>query len=179
MLSDVVTLVLAHRLISKLVRNFGHICGALLLGLIVALAFPVPPRRKAPESIGSLSAESLISDTAHALPQERDLVLELTGRVLLRLEQSEKTEIDPHFRDDIRIAWITTLFAARGETEPHVAATYRVLGMHPEKVWPAIVARRKAMLGTEYENFFEASGPKKPVRSVSLDEEKKRRDRAA
>jgi hypothetical protein len=85
---------------------------------------------------------------------------------LLRLEQSEKSEVNPHYCDDIRIAWITTLYASRKEPEPHVRATYAVLGVHPDQVFERITARRRAMLGADYDNFFgEVKSPKKPVRS--------------
>ena len=89
-----------------------------------------------------------------------------SGRVLSRLEDAEAHELNPHFRDDYRIAWITVLNAARGVAEPHVAATYAVLGLHPSKVWPAIIARRKAQLGALYEGFYGVGlPPKKPCRS--------------
>lgn len=71
----------------------------------------------------------------------------LAESVLCYLEVAEKKEFDPWLRDDIRIAWITVLEASRGNSQPHIDATYRVLGIHPDKVWPAIVARRKAILG--------------------------------
>lgn len=94
----------------------------------------------------------------------------LTSRILSRLEVSEWRETDPWLRDDYRIAWITVLLAAYGRSHPDVTATYRVLGLHPEKVWPAIVARRRAQLGSLYEQFFAedrgALPPKKPARSV-------------
>jgi hypothetical protein len=87
-------------------------------------------------------------------------------RVLRRLEQAEAREIDPHFGDDYRIAWITVLEAARGNPQPTVNATYRVLGLHPDRVWPAIIARRKALLGSYYEAFWgESLPPKKPAQS--------------
>ena len=100
-------------------------------------------------------------------------------RVLSRLERAEWHEPNPHFQDDYRIAWITVLRASRGERIPHVSATYAVLGLHPEKVWPAIVERRKALLGVFY-NKGDLRGtadprtfgpsqnlpPKKPVQSV-------------
>jgi hypothetical protein len=90
-------------------------------------------------------------------------------RVLLALEDAESREINPHFQDDIRIAWITVLRASRGESAAHVSASYSVLGLHPEKVWPAIVARRKALLGSLYEEFFGAElAPKKPAQSVRV-----------
>lgn len=74
--------------------------------------------------------------------------MQLTERVLVRLETAETKELDPWMRDDIRIAWITTLYASQGNPQPHVDATYRVLGLHPDKVWPAILARRDALLGS-------------------------------
>jgi hypothetical protein len=89
-----------------------------------------------------------------------------TERVLARLQQAETREENPHFQDDYRIAWITVLRAVRGESLPHVSATYTVLGLHPEKVWPAIVARRRALLGPLYVQFFGVDlPPKKPVQS--------------
>lgn len=89
-------------------------------------------------------------------------------RVLGKLEDAERSEVNPHFQSDYRIAWITVLRAARGESFPHVSATYAVLGLHPEKVWPAIVERRKALLGGHCEKFPGVSVPaKKPVQSES------------
>ena len=89
-------------------------------------------------------------------------------RILSRLESAERREIDPHFQDDYRIAWITVLYADRGFWEPQVAATYAVIGLHPSKVWAAIVERRKAALGFLYEEFYgEGVLPsKKPPASV-------------
>lgn len=117
--------------------------------------------------------------TFAALPPIRQVEperVELTERVLLSLEKSEKKEIDPWYRDDIRIAWITTRWAQYGVPEwswrrnssPHIAATYQVLHCHPDEVWARISARRQAMLGAEYADFFPdgASSPKKPCVSV-------------
>jgi hypothetical protein len=101
----------------------------------------------------------------------------LFARILLRLEQAELCEQKPHFRDDYRIAWITVLKAWRGEPEPHVQATYRVLGVHPNRVWDSLVARRQSLLGAEYPVWYDergnykieplvmASSPRKPVQS--------------
>jgi hypothetical protein len=75
--------------------------------------------------------------------------VDLAERVLARLEAAEQKESDVWLRDDIRIAWITTLYASRGNPQAHVDATYKVLGIHPDKVWPAICARRAALLGSE------------------------------
>jgi hypothetical protein len=71
----------------------------------------------------------------------------LSERILDYLARAEEQEIDPWLRDDVRIAWITVLRAARRESIPHVSATYTVLGLHPDKVWPAIVERRKILFG--------------------------------
>ena len=99
----------------------------------------------------------------------------LIRRILSRLEQAEWSEPNPHFQDDYRIAWITVRYAARGRKQPLVAATYVVLGLHPDKVWPAIVARRRALLGPSYSKFFGLNPPamrandvrwKKPAQSV-------------
>lgn len=93
----------------------------------------------------------------------------LADRILARLWDAELRELNPHLRDDYRIAWITVSLAERGNPIPHIEASYRVLGLHPENVWPAIVARRKADLGSLYEQFFGVSlPPKKPVESVRL-----------
>jgi hypothetical protein len=96
---------------------------------------------------------------------------ELVDRILFQLEQSEKRESDPWLRDDIRQAWISVSTFSRGPfpsfQDAFVAASYRIYGTHPDQVWPKIVARRHAMLGAEYADFFpNASGPKKPCASV-------------
>ena len=96
-------------------------------------------------------------------------ICELSDRVLSRLEASEIAEPDLHLQTDLRIAWITVLYAARNFPEPDVLASYRVLGLHPEKIWPSIVERRKALLGPLYEKFWGAPPTaRKPVQSVSL-----------
>lgn len=85
-----------------------------------------------------------------------------TERILLRLAEQEKAEPDVWLRDDIRIAWITVLYAARGYSEPQVAATYQVLGLHPSKVFQAMLDRDQALLGPK-----QAIPPKKSPHSVS------------
>ncbi len=103
----------------------------------------------------------------------------LSRRLLARLELLEAGEPDPHLRDDVRIAWITVLNAARGESQPFLAATIAVLGCHPDQVWPHIVEQRRCLLGREYEKFYgEGAVPKKPARSVLL-RSAMRADRAA
>lgn len=89
----------------------------------------------------------------------------LSGRVVVRLAQAEVSELNPHYRDDITIAKLIVLYAANGEAvecSPHVLASYHVLGIHPDKVWPAIEARRNA-LGQLCD-----LPPKKPAQSVKL-----------
>jgi hypothetical protein len=104
----------------------------------------------------------------------------LTERILAGLEAAELHETNPHFQDDYRIAWITVLRAGRGQWIPHISATYAVLGLHPNRVWPAIVARRKKKCGRYYELFYPNDSiefvgdlvaplpPKKPLQSVRL-----------
>jgi hypothetical protein len=93
----------------------------------------------------------------------------LPERVLARLAQAEACEPNPHYRDDLRIARLTVYYAASGEAvlcSPHVLASYMVLGLHPEKVWPAILARRKALVGSVVSGAPPV--PKKPAQSVKL-----------
>ena len=103
---------------------------------------------------------------------------ELTEHVLLRLEQAEKSEIDPWYRDDLRIAWITVHWSQHGVPEwswrrnspPYVAATYQVLQCHPDEVWLRILKRREGQLGALHGKVWGvASSPRKPVQSVKLD----------
>ncbi len=92
----------------------------------------------------------------------------LAERVLARLAQAEASEPNAHYRDDLRIARLTVSYAASGEAvlcSPHVLASYAVLGLHPEKVWPAILARRNALGWPDKEV---RGAPKKPPRSVEL-----------
>jgi hypothetical protein len=92
-------------------------------------------------------------------------------RILAYLESAEALEIDPWLRDDLRIAWLTVLHADRGQSQPFVLASYRVLGIHPDKLQAALEARRRAQLGSLYVpanqwgDISEASSPKKPVQS--------------
>lgn len=118
-------------------------------------------------------------------------LLSLLERILAQLEYAEDHEVNAHFRDDIRIAWIKTLYASQENPQAFVDASYRVLGLHPDKVWPAILRNREAWLRNTYpikrENApgtgrlvaeepsadgasslpaYEFPSPKKPVQSV-------------
>ncbi len=168
-----------------------------VLWLVVFTFCPLP----APCAALSFRLEVLGCDTTHstvvvALPPESEPhsvqepqldPAEISQGVLQYLEKAERKETDPWLRDDLRIAWLTALYASRGEPWPHVLATEKILGLHPEKVWHAIVARRKAQLGSEYRLWYDEAGnalrpgeipapslpatfsPKKPVRSVGLE----------
>jgi hypothetical protein len=103
----------------------------------------------------------------------RPLIPAFSRRILSRLAAAETLEPDLWLRDDLEIARLTVLYAARGEAvecSPHVLASYMYLGLHPEKVWPAIQARRKALLGPLLEQACEvwSAPPKKPAQSVKL-----------
>jgi len=114
-------------------------------------------------------------------PDANTLILELlwllvsgnqkTESILAFLAQQEDLEPNAWFRDDIRIAWITTLWAALGYSHPHVDACYAVLGLHPDKVYPAILARRAGLLGPHPD----ISVPKKPPQSIP----RKRKEKTA
>jgi len=96
------------------------------------------------------------------------LIPALSCRVLSRLAEAIANGPDLWLRDDLLIARLTVLYAANGEAAectPQVLASYHVLGIHPDKVWPAIQARRKALLGPLSEA---ALPPKKPAHSVKL-----------
>jgi hypothetical protein len=101
-----------------------------------------------------------------------------TLRVLEYLQWAEANEPDPWLQDDYRQSWITLRFAGRGFPQPFVTASYVMYGLHPERLWPAIVERRKAKLGPLYPRFFPeappALPPKKPVQSVNLNRERRR-----
>src|SRR5579872_4845910 len=93
----------------------------------------------------------------------------LAGRVAARLSQAEVSESNPHYRDDLKIAKLTVLYASTGEAvlcSPDVLASYMTLGCHPSQVWPRIQARRQALLG------HSDTPPKKRAQSVKLWPEK-------
>jgi hypothetical protein len=76
-------------------------------------------------------------------PLPAPALLNLARRVVSRLSTAEASESDPWMRDDLRIARLTVVYAASGEAvlcAPDVLASYMVLGLHPDKVWPAIQA---------------------------------------
>jgi hypothetical protein len=102
----------------------------LLLWLIVSAFCPL----SVTASVLSFKVEVLQCSLPGALPPGAQLHADLAERVLLYLEKCEQKEPDAWLRDDIRIAWIT----------------HRVLGLHPDKVWPAIIDRHLAILGEKF-----------------------------
>jgi hypothetical protein len=72
------------------------------------------------------------------------------GRILDRLQKAELAEPSIWFRQDIRQAFIVVSLAKRGETEPFIASSYRIYGLHPDLVWAKMQANRHAKLAKEY-----------------------------
>ena len=132
----------------------GPLLIRILLWLLVFAVFPL----SVTATTLSFRIEVLGRIPYAALPPGSTASVELSERVLARLEKAERQESDPWLRDDIRIAWISVLEASRGNPQPHVDDTYRVLGIHPDKVWPAILARREALLGKNF-GLIGADGP--------------------
>lgn len=100
-------------------------------------------------------------------PAKGDSVSE---RVLARLVQSQAHEANPHLKTDYYQAWLTVYYASLGNPIPFIEASYKAIGCHPDKVWPRLIANRKALLGKDYEKWYDAAGmlrpEKKPVQSV-------------
>lgn len=146
----------------------GFLLVRFLLWLLVFAAFPL----SVTAARVSFKTKVLRRTIPGALPAERSMLL--AERVLLRLEQAERKESDPWLQDDLRIAWITVLEASRGNSQPHVDATYHVLGIHPDKVWQAILERRAALLGRnekplEGAGSFSSESSRTQVRRQSAD----------
>jgi len=150
----------------------------LFVWLVTLALFPIPVT-VIPLSFEVEVLERINLDAPAARECVEPLCLEvnLAERVLVRLEEAEKKEIDPWLRDDIRIAWITTRWSQTGVPEwswhrdspPYVAATYQVLNCLPDEVWPRIVAKRREKLGPCYDEFFGAElPPKKPARAETF-----------
>jgi hypothetical protein len=139
---------------------------SLALSIAVALLLPEPSGfRKSSSAPAQLTfqwdttsgAVSFTPDHSCSSPGGAELH-HFVGRVLLRLEEAEKEESNLHLRDDVRIAWVTCLYAERNEPKPHERATLAVLGVLPGEVWPRILANRKAKLGDEFSRWYEPDG---------------------
>jgi hypothetical protein len=109
------------------------------------------------------------------MPSHRRLP-RFSERVLARLEQSKLNEPNAHLRDDVHIAYLIVLYSARGDATyctAHELASYTALQLHPDAVWPWVVATRRAKLGALYDALYDENGlcwkqesavPKKPAR---------------
>jgi hypothetical protein len=109
-----------------------------------------------PNFLGESSTRTVDSVGFSPSPETKALPLEwflapkngtLAERILARLIQSEAHEASPHFRDDYRQSFIALTLALEGSPIPFIEASYRMYGLHPDKVWPAMVARRAALIG--------------------------------
>src|SRR5437899_11989966 len=81
----------------------GPLLIRILLWLLIFAVFPL----SVTAATLSFQIEVLGCTTYAALPPGSTASVELTERVLARLEKAERKESDPWLRDDIRIAWIT------------------------------------------------------------------------
>lgn len=151
-------------------RRLNRFTLAFALWVLTLALFPIP----APLVAQSFRIEVLSrvsSLAAHGAAPREEPQVELCDRVVVRLVEAEAKESDAWYRDDYRIARVTMGLVRTGSPIPYIEATYTVLGIHPDQVWPRIVARRGAMLGAEYSNLFGGiSSPRKPARSVMLAE---------
>lgn len=112
------------------------------------------------------------------LNEEVELPEPTTERILARLVQlaARAHDVDIRLSDDYRQAFVIVSLAERGNPIPFVESSYICYGLHPDKLWPAIVARRKADLGKEYSRWYDEndnlrlgdlfSAPRKPVQST-------------
>jgi len=82
----------------------------------------------------------------------------LSQRVLERLWQAKNEERNPHLCDDLSVAGLTVLYASRGSSIPHVEASYRIFGCHPDHVFQRIITWRRWNLGLEYSLWFDEAG---------------------
>jgi hypothetical protein len=109
--------------------------------------------------------ESRVAD-AKALPLDWLLghkSRSFSDRVLARLIQCEAREVNPHLRDDYRQAFITLALAQQGSPLPFVEASYRMYGVHPDQVWPKMMACRRWMLGPAKLFTPKKSAPAQPA----------------
>ena len=74
----------------------------------------------------------------------------LSNRVVEYLLKAEMKEPEICYRDEYRQARIVVALASKGDPDPFTAASYQIYGLHPDAIWPRIVADRKAQLGAKY-----------------------------
>jgi hypothetical protein len=83
-------------------------------------------------------------------------------RILERLQQAEMSEPDIWFRQDYRQAYICVSLAQTDDAQSFITSSYRIYGTHPDQVWRKIMANRRARLGKEYFDWYDANGNLKP-----------------
>src|SRR5262252_10545384 len=77
---------------------------------------------------------------------------------------AEIAEQNLHWKDDYRQARIIIALCRAHDPEPLVTSSYRIYGVHPDLVFVAITAIRKAKLGDEYSDFYDENGNLIPQR---------------
>lgn len=114
---------------------------------------------QAPNEFSPAANEYIAPVLAEQLPLflERELLslfddtrLEQAERVLEYLARAESKELDVWAQDDIRVAWLAVLYAARGFDRPWHYAFWCYYGKTSEKlipIWLEQEAARNAMLG--------------------------------
>jgi hypothetical protein len=104
-----------------------------------------------PAYIAPVLAEQLSLFLEHELiALYDDARLGQAERVLEYLAKAESGELDPWAQDDIRVSWLTVLYAARGFERPWHYAFYSYYGKTFEKalpIWLERWAARDAVLG--------------------------------
>jgi hypothetical protein len=116
-------------------------------------------------SKGSVASASRFPGIPPELVLLELLLLLVNGRlesegILVYLAAAEDREPDVWLKDDYRIAWLTVLYSANGRATPWEWAFNQVIGGHPSKVIPQLVARDRKHLALELP-------PKKSVSSVA------------
>jgi hypothetical protein len=175
----------------SLLRLPGPFAVRLVLWVALLFCFPLPASIASysfrAEVLGQAEpAQVVFPARADGAASIEEPSLDFTDRTLARLVEAEEREPDAWFRDDYRIARVTVGAARRGSLVPHVEATYAVLGLHPDKVWPRIEAQRQFDLGSDYSAWYDENGnlrvqgsPRKPVQSERRLVSRSQRERAA
>ena len=78
--------------------------------------------------------------------------------MLAYLESAQAREHNPHVRADLRQSWLYLYYESQHSPIAFVEASYGIQGYHPDKLWSQIVKNRKAILGPEYDRWYDAAG---------------------
>src|SRR5215471_16138712 len=85
-------------------------------------------------------------------------------RISDQIMNAEIAEQNPHWKDDYRQARVIIALCRANDPAPLVTSSYRMYGVHPDLVFVAITAIRKAKLGDEYSDFYDENGNLIPQR---------------